>query len=238
MNQTLVFFNGNERTSRLDKHATKFLILIILVSFHVMSCENDTKGNTKTSSDHIMEIQIGDQIWMAKNFDGATFRNGDPIPHIQSDEEWEKAGKEGKPAWCYYKNDSSIGSIYGRMYNWYAVNDPRGLSPKGWHTPTDNEWMVLENFLGFSNAGLRLKCKVGGDKNENDNNSSGFCALMGGYRGREGGFTGIEEFVYLSGSTEYKENVIWGRGLHFADSTMMRCGLDKEYGLYVRCIKD
>ena len=118
------------------------------------------------------------------------------------------------------------------------MNDVRGLCPKGWHVPTNDEWIILENFLGSAEAGLRLKCYDGKFKNGNGNNSSKFCAVMGGYRSEEGNSTGIEEFTYLSSSTEIKENAIWGRGIHYADSTIMRCGLHKEFGLYVRCIKD
>jgi uncharacterized protein (TIGR02145 family) len=177
---------------------------------------------------------------MAKNYDGTTFRNGDSIPHARSIEEWQKAGETAKPAWCNYQNDSSFGRKYGRIYNWYAINDPRGFGPEGWHVPTNEEWIILENILGGSVAGLRLKCNSELIENRNGVDSGKFCALLGGYRGKEGGYTGIEEFTYMASSTErdQKANDIWGRGIHTADSTIMRCGLYKEHGLYVRLIKD
>ena len=89
--------------------------------------------------------------------------------------------------------------------------------------------------MDTSEAGIRLKCNAG-----NGNNSSKFCALLGGYRGKEGGFSGVEEYTYLSSSTERDQeaNDIWGRGIHYADSSIMRCGLYKGHGLYVRLIKD
>jgi len=215
-------------------------VTMTFLSFLLMSCRSRVKRTDNPFSNDISEIQIGDQVWMARNFDGATFRNGDSIPQAKSTEEWVRAGKAAKPAWCYYENDTSIGRKYGRIYNWYAVNDPRGFCPKGWHVPGNDEWIILESFLGSSEAGLRLKCNAGWTKNGNGNNSSKFCILPGGYRGKEGGFSGIEEFTYLSSSTErdQKANDIWGRGIHFADSTIMRCGLYKEHGLYVRLIKD
>ena len=71
------------------------------------------------------EIKIGKQIWMKLNLDVEVFRNGDPIPHAKTDEEWVKAGEQKKPAWCYYKNAGIYGEKYGKLYNWYAVNDPR-----------------------------------------------------------------------------------------------------------------
>lgn len=223
-----------------SKQTTIMSVFITFVSFLLISCESSPKGNDNTGSNDITEIQIGDQVWMAKNFDGVTFGTGDSIPHVTSTEEWERAGKAAKPAWCYYENDTSIGRKYGRIYNWYAVNDPKGFCPKGWHVPTNEEWIILENFLGSSEAGLRLKCNVRSNKNGNGNHSSEFCALLGGYRGKEGRFSGIEEYTYLSSSTERDEkaNDIWGRGIHYTDSTIMRCGLYKEHGLYVRLIKD
>jgi uncharacterized protein (TIGR02145 family) len=182
---------------------------------------------------------------MAKNLDVTTFRNGDLVPQVKSYDEWEKAGKEGRPAWCYYGNDTGIGKEYGRMYNWFAVNDPRGLAPEGWHIPTNDDWITLENFVGISSAGTQLKCNTG-HSNITNNKSNNFCALLGGYRDRNGNFTGIGEFTYLSSITQdtlpdLKEDerfFIWGRGLHVENSTIMRCGLDKKFGLYVRCIKD
>ncbi|WP_166437174.1 fibrobacter succinogenes major paralogous domain-containing protein [Niastella caeni] len=186
---------------------------------------------------------MGTQVWAATNLDVVTFRNGDPIPEVKSNEEWEKAGKEGKPAWCYYENDAAKGKTYGRMYNWHAVNDARGLAPKGWHVPSNEEWIALENHVGVPVAGLRLKCDKGWMANGNGENFNNFCIPAGGYRDRNGRFHGASEFIYISGTTEEKDQktnklFIWGRGIQFENKDMMRCGLDKEFGLYVRCIKD
>ena len=93
-------------------------------------------------------VTIGTQVWMTKNLDVAKFRNGDPIPEAKTDEEWEKAGENKQPAWCNYDNNPANGTKYGKLYNWHAVNDPRGLAPEGYHVPTDAEWTILENFLG------------------------------------------------------------------------------------------
>ena len=76
------------------------------------------------------------------------FRNGYTISEASTDEEWKLAGKNGKPAWCYYDNNPENGKVYGKIYNWFAVNDPRGLAPKGFHIPTDQEWTALEDVLG------------------------------------------------------------------------------------------
>ena len=101
-------------------------------------------------------VTIGNQTWMTKNLDVSTFRNGDTIPEIKNGFEWERAGIEGRPAWCYYENDPKNGTIYGKLYNWYAVNDARGLAPSGYHVPTDAECTILGDFLG-KDAGTKMK---------------------------------------------------------------------------------
>jgi uncharacterized protein (TIGR02145 family) len=229
---------------RRDYHrynATPLLaVFMIFPAFLFLSCESLPKRTDDNHVIDIAEVQLGDQVWMAENFQGAIFRNGDSIPHVRSVEGWERAGREGKPAWCEYGNDASNGEKYGRIYNWYAVNDPRGFCPKGWHVPTNDEWIIVEEFLGTSEAGRRLKCMADTMNNGNTTTPAKFCALLGGYRSKEGNFSGLEEFTYLSSSSERdrKENDIWGRGIHQSERTIMRCGLYKAHGLYVRLIKD
>ena len=101
----------------------------------------DNKGPVKG-------VAIGTQVWTTKNLDVATFRNGDAIPQAKTNEEWKAAGENKQPAWCYYENNTANGTKYGKLYNWYAVVDYRGLAPAGWHVPTDQEWTVLSDFLG------------------------------------------------------------------------------------------
>jgi len=219
-------------------------MLYILCSWFITACDNNAVKD-KSKPHTLSAVSVGDQVWSATNLDVITFRNGDTIPEVRSNEAWEKAGKEGRPAWCYYQNDTKQAKLYGRMYNWYAVSDSRGLCPEGWHVPTNEEWIALETHLGVPVAGLKLKCDKGWKDNGNGDNSSSLCILPGGYRSRDGIFTGAGEFIYLSGATEDKlqdskdaKMFIWGRGVQFENKDVMRCGLDKEYGLYVRCIKD
>jgi uncharacterized protein (TIGR02145 family) len=101
-------------------------------------------------------VTIGKQVWTTKNLNLMTFRNGDSIPHAKTNEEWETAFKNEKPAWCYYDNNPANGEKYGILYNWYAVNDPRGLAPDGFHIPSKTEWDTLENLIG-SAAGEKMK---------------------------------------------------------------------------------
>ena len=98
----------------------------------------------KEFSDSIVkEISIGKQVWTTENLNVEKFQNGDLIPFVETDEQWHEAGENEQPAWCYYDNDPSNGKKYGKLYNWYAIIDPRGLAPEGWHIPSDKEWTIL-----------------------------------------------------------------------------------------------
>lgn len=107
-------------------------------------------------------VTIGTQVWATKNLNVTTFRNGDPIPQAKTDAEWKAAGENKQPAWCYYDNNAANGAKYGILYNWYAVNDPRGLAPEGFHIPTDSEWDTLVSFLGGEDvARKKMKSAIG-----------------------------------------------------------------------------
>jgi uncharacterized protein (TIGR02145 family) len=109
---------------------------------------NPIVNSTNSSVNHkpavnIKSVQIGTQTWMAENLNVDRFRNGDPIPEAKTAEEWLKAGENKQPAWCYYDNNPVNATKYGKLYNWYAVNDPRGLAPAGWHVPSKVEFEHL-----------------------------------------------------------------------------------------------
>jgi len=135
-------------------------------------------------------IKIAKQEWRLKNLDVDRFRNGDLIPHIKDKGEWMKAGLNKQPAWYYYDNISENGRINGKLYNWYAVNDKRGLAPAGWNVPSHEKLTILQKFLGLDYAGYKMKSVESWDDWEdedgdifdrNGDNSSGFNALPGGY---------------------------------------------------------
>ena len=128
----------------------------------VINNTNSNASNQVTQTSSYKSIKIGTQTWMTKNLNVSTFRNGDPIPEAKTEEEWKKAGEEGKPAWCYYDNDPKNGEKYGKLYNWHAVSDPRVLAPNGWHIPSDSEWSFLENYLG-EDVGKKMKSTSGWD---------------------------------------------------------------------------
>lgn len=93
-------------------------------------------------------VKIGTQEWLAENLNVHHFRNGEIIPEATTREEWKEAGENEQPVWCYYNNDPENGKNYGKLYNWFAVNDPRNICPEGWHVSTDDEWTILTNYLG------------------------------------------------------------------------------------------
>ena len=108
------------------------------------------------------DVKIGKQTWMSKNLDVSTFRNGEQIPQAKDAAQWKYAAENKISAWCYYEFNESNGKKYGKLYNWFAVSDSRGLAPNGYHIPSDAEWTILTDFLGGSDiAGKKMKSKDG-----------------------------------------------------------------------------
>jgi uncharacterized protein (TIGR02145 family) len=186
----------------------------------------------------IEEIEIGDQVWMKFNLNISSFRNGEPIKEAKTDEEWEEAGRNKQPAWCYYNNDPANGKKYGKLYNWFAVNDSRGLAPEGWHIPNNKEWTRLMNrFGGESDAGIKLKSTYGWIGNGNGDNESGFTGLPAGYR-LDGTLHDVGYIGTWWSSSENDSTSAGARLLtcHNGFATTYHC--DKEDGNSVRCLKD
>jgi uncharacterized protein (TIGR02145 family) len=192
----------------------------------------------KSLSTSIKQVQIGTQIWMAENLDVATFRNGTNIPQARTNEEWQKAGDNHLPAWCYYNDDPAYGEKYGKLYNWYAVMDSRGLCPSGWHVPSYAEWTILENYLG-SEAGTKLKASYGWYEGGNGTNSSGFSGLPGGNRSDYNGyFYSVGYYGNWWSSTESSTTNAWYRYLFYNYGYAYRDNYNKQNGLSVRCLRD
>jgi uncharacterized protein (TIGR02145 family) len=203
--------------------------------------KSSNKAEKGKSSISYESVKIGDQVWMKRNLDVSHFRNGDPIPEAKTNEEWEKAGKEGKPAWCYYANDPEKGKIYGKLYNWFAVNDPRGLAPKGWHVPSDQEWRELVDFLGGKEvAGGKMKTTGTTHwdiPNEGATNLIGFSGLPGGGRYYDGNFSYLGYYGGWWSSTEHSSTNAWHRNL-YSSYAVARSYDFKELGFSVRCVRD
>lgn len=204
---------------------------------------NDFSGLATANIDndgHVFPtVTIGTQKWAQKNLDVSKYRNGDIIPEVTDPTAW--AGLS-TGAWCYYQNDSANGIIYGRLYNWYAVTDPRGLASQGWHVATDTDWTTLTNYLG-GDAVAGGKMKETGtthwiSPNNAADNSKGFTGIPGGYYKESGGFYDIGISSYWWSSTENNPTTAWNRSLNNSDGIAYKSFSNKNAGFSVRCVKD
>lgn len=207
-------------------------ILWICALLSVLMLEDQNQAPT------IPEILIGNQIWMATNLNVSHFRNGDPIPQAQSDEEWGQLGEAGKPAWCYYENDSTSDAKVGKLYNGYALTDPRGLAPEGWRTPSYWDWLrLIDQLGGDSLACVAIKSTEGWQANGNGRNSSGFNALPAGSRGLYGFFMYSGYYASWWTNTDAYKTDLWCISMGNICKKQLKYSESKDQGLSVRCIK-
>lgn len=196
--------------------------------------ENEKFEDIKTD---FQSIQIDNQIWSDKNLSVKHFQNGDTIHFVNNSDDWLAANEAKVPAWCYMDDRPINGNNYGLMYNWYAVNDPRGLAPKGWHIPTVDEWKNLINNLGGDTlAGPKLKSKTAWyDKS---NNSSNLNILPAGGRNFYGVFhLGIGGSVVYWTSSVFNNNKAYC--VYLGDEKKVFNGeTEKSHGYYIRIVKD
>lgn len=202
----------------------------------------DQDGNTYAT------IIIGTQEWMAENLRVTTYANGDPIPNITDQNQWNNLTSG---AWAHYNNDTQYENPYGKLYNWYAVNDIRYLCPNGWHIPSDAEWNTLINYLDpNANGGNTIPNYAGGEMkstgtqywqspNTSATNLSGFSGLPGGSR-TTSSFTvlGVNAY-YWSSSTSLNSSVhAIARSLHPNTTNVHWGGYGKVMAFSVRCLRD
>jgi hypothetical protein len=188
--------------------------ILLLVFFTLISCKKNTEQNESLETN---TAKIGSLEWMSSNLNTNKFQNGDEIYEAKNSEDWINAGNQHKPAWCYYNNDVKNEHL-GKIYNWYAVNDKRGLAPKGWHIPSRVEWL---------------------DKKLNSQNENKIhdLNLLCGNRDYEGNFTDLGNFGYWWTSTEQNSTDAW---VHF----LREDGWESEdYGYklggkYVLCVRN
>jgi uncharacterized protein (TIGR02145 family) len=182
-------------------------------------------SKTKSTVD-FKSVKIGKQEWMAENLNVDKFRNGDQIPEAKSDKAWKEAGEKGQPAWCYYDNKSINGKKYGKLYNWYAVNDPRGLAPDGWLIPDETDLLNMTTFLFEKDIQGKVGLKISD--------------CLGGQRYKDGSFRNIGEwgnwwsnFEGITGTDN-----AWYRYLTFNGPSESRQYHNKSSGFSIRCLKN
>ncbi len=185
-------------------------------------------------------VIISTQKWTLKNLDIATYRDGTPIPQVTNAAAWASLTTG---AYCYYKNDSATyAATYGKLYNWYAVNDVRGLAPLGWHIPSDAEWTTLSTNLGGDAAAGGTMKEAGTTHWLNSNigatNSSGFTGLPSGHCDINGQFDNIGYYGSCWSSTEYNVDVNKAlfRYLSYGNSSFLKFNYAKTTGFSIRCL--
>ncbi len=214
-----------------------------LGALHITSIITDSDGNEYRT------VTIGNQEWMAENLRASRFSDGSEISMVNDQITWLNANYG---AWCWYDTTNIDDVPYGKLYNWYAVNDTRGVCPTGWHVPTDAEWTTLIDYLdpivvnpdanGTQSTVAGGKMKEAGiihwrSPNTGATNESGFTGLPGGAFDPEDTFDGKSSYAYWWSSTDNGDEA-WIRQLGHWFGSAIRSTLPKNQGLPVRCLKN
>lgn len=215
---------------------TKIIDFLYLSHAPLASCPATTV--TDIDGNVYQTVTIGTQVWMAENLKVTHYRNGESIPIVTDADIWKDLTTG---AYCEYGNDVNRVVTYGRLYNWYAVNDSRNIAPVGWHVPSDEEWQILVDYLGGDDIAGRKMKEVGTEHWMSINtatNESGFTALPAGSRGYNGVYLGICYNANFWSTTELFSYNAWLRTLYYNSSEVDHYYYDKVYGFSVRCVKD
>jgi len=184
---------------------------------------------------------LSNKIWMAENLNVSHYRNGDVIPEAKSVADWDRYGENKTGCWCYYDFNAANGRTYGKLYNWYAVNDSRGLAPSGWHVPTDVDWLVFTNIPGYdTRPGILMKSTSGWGNGQtvcSGTNFTGFDGLLGGSRGVDSEI-GIGAIRRWRCSTKSELSFARIRSLVCTSDDLWLHTCLKQCGNSVRCVKD
>ncbi|HRY33563.1 MAG TPA: fibrobacter succinogenes major paralogous domain-containing protein [Bacteroidales bacterium] len=225
----------------------KLLALMLLcVCLCITACKKDAEDDplanvpaTVTDLDGNLyhTLRIGTQVWLVENLKTTTYANGDPIPMVSLSGGW--AGLVSG-AYCNYLNSEYMAADYGRLYNFFAVSDPRGLAPAGFRVATDEDWKALIAFLGGEN-GAGGKLKESGTvhwitPNTEGSNGSGFTALPGGTCNLLGVFFGLGEFGYWWTSSESCSFYARSYMMYYNSCCITGSTNDKKFGFSVRCV--
>jgi uncharacterized protein (TIGR02145 family) len=228
-------------------------ILLLITLFAMLTNKTAAQVITDIDGNIYHFVTIGTQVWMVENLKAIHYRNGDPITNVTDNYQWFNLSTH---AYCDYENTPDNSIIYGRIYNYFAVEDSRKIAPAGWHVASDAEWTTLTDYLitnGFgyygsgptiaksmaAKSGWATSSQTGTVGNDQaGNNSSGFSALPGGGRFTSGGFFDAGNQTYWWCSTLNDPLAGLCRSIYSSGSSCGRGFYDKVRGLSVRCIRD
>jgi uncharacterized protein (TIGR02145 family) len=178
----------------------------------------------------LSEVKIKKRTWAKENLRVTSFRNGDAIQEAKTDKEWKEAHKKKKPAFCYFRNDTTKDVLY----NWWAIEDERGLAPEGWKVPDENDFYELVKDLGGDEKAFHsLKAKSDWEEGCAGNGKAKFDAISTGCRDKDGTFAGDGNAYFWSAS---EGELVLTREFAAFDPPY-RYSLDEENGLAVRCVR-
>lgn len=185
---------------------------------------------------------IGEQEWMNANLDVNSFRNGIPILHAANEEEWEYASKNQLPAYCHYENNHTLGLIFGKLYNYYAIVSENGLAPVHFKIPSIKDWVNLADHCGgLTEAGKHLKSADCWESGTSDTSTTQESSLFNGY---PGGLRYAHGYFDLANSngfwwsvTDYDLVNAMGINLYYDDIMLLKRHYSKGSGFSVRCLK-
>lgn len=237
----------------------KFIIPVLLICTFC-SCKEETPVPVYTPfvyTDSVVDLEgnvyrtvtINGREWMAENLRSTRYNNGDTIEYLYYMSDWDQTDSG---AYCDYSHHPEAEEVYGHLYNFYAVNDPRGIAPPGWHVPSYYEWIGLMAYCGNADAGNRLRefgYKHWLVNNEEATDEYGFAAIPGGYRDFQGDFYDMRAQCYFWSSTHYLPS---SPSYPHAWYTKITSDLDPtlalpehelldfpyNHGCYIRCVKD
>ena len=253
-----MYFQKSRRTLAATLGVLSFLMTLMVALF--ISCgddnkavapDNSTTGTVTDIDGNVYQtVKIGTQWWMAENLRVTHYRNGDTIPNVTDSATWVNLTTG---AWSAYAHDPNNVATYGRLYNWFTVDDSRIIAPLGWHVPTDAEWKQLEMTLGMSQAqadSMNWRGSVEGGMlkdtgiahwqtpNVGATNEKGFKALPGGMHHMNSHFQSLGIDGYFWSTTESSGTLVWHRSLNYNRSTLYRAINLKNYGFSIRCVKN
>jgi len=245
-------YQSSEQFLLISKDETLKHQVELLEGFQCGSIITDIDGNEYRT------VQIGDQCWMVENLRVNRYQDGSEIPFALSGSEWRELSSEDwshydheenqwvekrRDVWTHYDYNDEYNNLYGKLYNWFAVDDLRGLCPKGWHIPSDKDWELLINHLGGRNtAGGKLKAsgpKYWNPPNQGATNESGFSGLPGGHLVIADIFSGIGRGGYWwSSSSEdmFFFNRVWR--LRYDSERITSTDELESSGFSVRCLRE